>query len=88
MRGATTLYITETSHKSRRGKLLALCGLIASIGVSLAYVIQYFFSSKMLAIVAFIISLVASIQAYFLYETKYYLLMKNDLQEAQNSILW
>lgn len=88
MGAASVLYISEISNKNQRGKLLVLNGLFYSIGISLTRVIQYFFSPQVVAMVAFVISLFGAVHAYSLQETKYYLLMKNDLQQAQFSMLW
>lgn len=88
MRTPTTLYITETSHKSRRGILISVLGLSISLGIALTYVIQYFSSWHTVALISLVVSVVGFIQTCFLKETKYWYLFKNNVQKAKESTKW
>lgn len=88
MKAPYVVYITETVNKGRRGILISLIGLSISIGISITYIIQYFASWYMVALVSLIISVVGAIQTFFLKETKYWLLRLKKVEKAKESIKW
>lgn len=88
MRTPITLYVSETVHKSRRGIMISLLGLTVSLGITATYVIQYFSSWRIVALISLVVSVLGFIQTCFLKETKYWHLYKNNVEKAKESIKW
>ena len=78
------IYISETCHKSMRNRLGTIQSLFTSSGAFLGYAMGYFIGWRNLC---FMLSLVASLAAFLplftLYETPYWLYLKERREDAE-----
>lgn len=87
-RPTVILYVSETSHATRRGTVLSSLVMISIFGILLTYLCQYFLTIQTVAGIAALISAAGFVGMSFLPETKYWYLTQNNRKKAKESILW
>ncbi|XP_073969045.1 facilitated trehalose transporter Tret1-like isoform X2 [Rhodnius prolixus] len=83
---ACPMYTNEISEVEIRGTLGTYFQLQITIGILLSYVIGAVVDVYWLSVICAIIPILTSVLMAFMPETPYYLLMKNDVQKARQSL--
>ncbi len=81
-------YISEVCHKKRRGALLNGTQICFAMGAALIYVLNPITSWRSISIVFIIISLSGFLQTFFIPETKYWYLLRGNIDKAMTSLRW
>lgn len=82
------MYIGEIAETSIRGALGSFFQLFLTIGILFTYVIGAVTDWKTLSIISAVIPILFGLIFFFMPETPQYLLKKNKLKEAENSLRW
>lgn len=82
------LYISEVSHKSRRGIFAGSVSVAIVTGFLISYILQYNYQLDVLGFFSGTIACVFLLMSCIIPETKYWYLMKNRQEDAERSSLW
>lgn len=82
------LYTSEVCHKDRRGQYVSFYTILTMVGVLLSYTLQYFISISMVNAVTATVAIIGIICMYFVPETKYWYMLNNQPDKAEESASW
>ncbi|KAF6199865.1 hypothetical protein GE061_006163 [Apolygus lucorum] len=82
------MYISETTHQSIRGKLMATCTMQINIGILVGYILGKYFDFKWFNGFYAVLPAVFVALVLLLPETPYFLYEKSREEEAKKSLLW
>uniref|UniRef100_A0A0A9VQH4 Facilitated trehalose transporter Tret1 n=1 Tax=Lygus hesperus TaxID=30085 RepID=A0A0A9VQH4_LYGHE len=82
------MYVSETTHESIRGILMAACTMQINVGILVGYILGKYLDYKWFNFVYAVVPAVYVALMLFIPETPYFLVEKSKDDEAKKSLLW
>ncbi|KAF6199863.1 hypothetical protein GE061_006161 [Apolygus lucorum] len=82
------MYVSETTHESIRGIMMATCTMQINIGILAGYILGKYLSFQWFNAVYAVVPLVFAALMLLLPETPYFLMAKSREDDAKKSLLW